>query len=424
MIRKCDNMEFVTNIEKSEYEDFVLNSNKPHFMQSYHWGEVMKKKNFIPYYIGIKENGKLIASALLLKKHLFKKYCYFYCPRGFILDYNNFNLIKTFTENIKQFCKNENAIFIKIDPDIKLHDLDQDGNILGNENNDLVDFLKQLGYRHKGFNVDFINEQPRFTFRLDINNDMNEVYSNIHPTTRKILNKKNQYNLNIYKGNINDIEKFYETMKDTAKREHLYLTPLEYYNNFYTTLNEYNMSDLYVVEVYIKDLLNTYNNLYNNLKEELNNLDNPKYKNKGKVENIKKDLNNKIIKMEKEINNIKNINKERITLSSIITVKYGDMVWTVHGGNSNILRELNSNYLLYYKIIEDANKDGYKKVDFFGTSGIANPEKNDPIFGIHSFKKRFGGEYTEFIGEFDLITNNLVYFAYKKLLPIYRKIKK
>ena len=140
--------------------------------------------------------------------------------------------------------------------------------------------------------------------------------------------------------------------------------------------------------------------------------------------NIKKDLITKIDKVKKEIDFINTIEEENIILSSIITVKYGNKVWTVHGGNSNILRELNSNYLLYYEIIKDANKEGYKIVDFFGTSGIANPDKSNPIFGIHSFKKRFGGEYTEFVGEFDLIINKFLYFCYQRLLPIYRKIKK
>ena len=56
--------------------------------------------------------------------------------------------------------------------------------------------------------------------------------------------------------------------------------------------------------------------------------------------------------------------------------------------------------------------------------GYANPDKNNPIYGIHSFKKRLGGEYTEFIGEFDLITNKFMYFMFKTLIPIYRKIKR
>lgn len=417
-------MKFITDIDINEYEDFVLNSNKSHFMQSHYFGEIMKYKNFTPYYVGLKENDKLVATALLLKKKLIGNYCYFYCPRGYIIDYSNYKLLNTFTNYIKKFAKKNKALFVKIDPDVKLHDLDQDGNALGNSHEKLVDYLKMLGYKHKGFNTEFVNEQPRFTFRLDIDKSLDDIYKNIHPTTRKILNKGNQYHLNMYKGSIEDIPKFYETMKDTAVREHLHLTPMEYYKNFYAILNKQNMSDLYIVEVDIHDLIITYEKNLEYLELELKNLDDPKYKNKEKQENIKKDLINKIDKTKKEIDFIHTIEKEHIILSSIITVKYGDKVWTIHGGNSNILRELNSNYLLYYQIIKDAHEEGYKIVDFFGTSGIANPDKSNPIFGIHSFKKRFGGEYTEFIGEFDLVIHKLMYFAYKKLLPVYRKMKK
>lgn len=417
-------MKFITDIDINEYEDFVLNSNKSHFMQSHYFGEIMKYKNFTPYYVGLKENDKLVATALLLKKKLIGNYCYFYCPRGYIIDYSNYKLLNTFTNYIKKFAKKNKALFVKIDPDVKLHDLDQDGNVLGNSHEKLVDYLKMLGYKHKGFNTEFVNEQPRFTFRLDIDKSLDDIYKNIHPTTRKILNKGNQYHLNMYKGSIEDIPKFYETMKDTAVRERLHLTPMEYYKNFYAILNKQNMSDLYIVEVDIHDLIITYEKNLEYLELELKNLDDPKYKNKEKQENIKKDLINKIDKTKKEIDFIHTIEKEHIILSSIITVKYGDKVWTIHGGNSNILRELNSNYLLYYQIIKDAHEEGYKIVDFFGTSGIANPDKSNPIFGIHSFKKRFGGEYTEFIGEFDLVIHKLMYFAYKKLLPVYRKMKK
>ena len=416
-------MKFITDIDINEYEDFVLNSNKSHFMQSHYFGEIMKYKNFTPYYVGLKENDKLVATALLLKKKLLGNYCYFYCPRGYIIDYSNYKLLNTFTNYIKKFAKKNKALFVKIDPDVKLHDLDQDGNVLGNSHEKLVDYLKMLGYKHKGFNTEFVNEQPRFTFRLDINKSLDDIYKNIHPTTRKILNKGNQYHLNMYKGSIEDIPKFYETMKDTAVREHLHLTPMEYYKNFYAILNKQNMSYLYIVEVDIHDLIITYEKNLEYLELELKNLDDPKYKNKEKQENIKKDLINKIDKTKKEIDFIHTIEKEHIILSSIITVKYGDKVWTIHGGNSNILRELNSNYLLYYQIIKDAHEEGYKIVDFFGTSGIANPDKSNPIFGIHSFKKRFGGEYTEFIGEFDLVIHKLMYYAYKKLLPVYRKMK-
>ena len=48
-------MKFVTNISVEEYENFVLNNSKSHFMQSHYFGEIMRYKNFSPYLVGLKE---------------------------------------------------------------------------------------------------------------------------------------------------------------------------------------------------------------------------------------------------------------------------------------------------------------------------------------------------------------------------------
>ena len=83
-------MEFISNIDKNEYEEFVSKHKKSHFMQSYYFGEIKKTKNFKPYYVGLKDNGKLLCAALLLKKELVMGYSYFYSPRGYVIDFNDF----------------------------------------------------------------------------------------------------------------------------------------------------------------------------------------------------------------------------------------------------------------------------------------------------------------------------------------------
>ena len=44
----------------------------------------------------------------------------------------------------------------------------------------------------------------------------------------------------------------------------------------------------------------------------------------------------------KELNTVTILNKN---------TKFGNKVWTIHGGNNSVLRELNANYLIYYEII-------------------------------------------------------------------------
>ena len=60
------------NLNKEEFDEFVKNHSKSHFLQSLSWGEFAKvKKNLTPYYLGlVNEDNKIIAATLLLQKML------------------------------------------------------------------------------------------------------------------------------------------------------------------------------------------------------------------------------------------------------------------------------------------------------------------------------------------------------------------
>lgn len=395
-------MKFIEEVKKEEYQEFLNKMPDAHFMQTIEFGEIRRKKGLIPHIVGLKDHHKLQATALLLEKPLPLGFKYYYVPRGYTIDYQNHELLKTFTDFLYQYCKKNKGIFLKIDPGIKRYNIDLDGKkIDGEDNSELIDYLKEIGYHHLGFNLGFEHEEPRFTFRVNIDKPIEEVYKSFHATTRKVLNKGNQYHLNIYKGNKNDINAFYETMKETSKREGIIQAPIKYYEDFYEIFNKNGMSDIYVAKVNIKKLKEQF----------LDNMEETKNR-KTQNEVQEKEKEDKIHKLEKIFNEINGIKEDELTLASIITVKFKDKVWTVHGGNHSKLMSLNANYLIYYEIIKDANLEGKKIVDLFGTCGIANPNPSNPIYGIHSFKKRLGGEYTEFIGEFDLVINKFMYVLY------------
>lgn len=410
-------MKFVENIEKNKYEKFVENhKTKSHFLQSYDWGEFSKNnKNVTPYYVGlVDDKDKLIATALLLQRKMPFGFSYFYSPRGFVCDYKDREVIKEMTEGIKKFAKSKKALFLKIDPDVKLQQLDIDGNIIDGEKNfDLIDYLKSLGYKHLGFNKAFEHNQPRYTFRLDLSQGIDSIKNNFHSTTKKVMNKGNMYELEVFKNDEKYIDDFYKTMQDTADREGISIYSKNYYLNFYKELHKNNHSDIYIVYLNKKKTLDLLNKNLKDTKTSQENLTS---------DNKKKELQNQIDKLEKLINEINEVKEDRIPLSSIITAKYGDKVWTIHGGNHSMLRSLNSNYLIYFEIIKDAVLEGYKTIDFFGTS--YNPSQDDPEYGIWLFKKRLGGEYNEYIGEFDCIFKKFTYKLFNILVPIHRKLSK
>ena len=226
-------MKLIEKLTKEKYEKFCSeHKDSSHFLHSYLWGEFQQKeRNVIPHYIGYEDDKKnLVAVALLLERSLMLGYTYFYSPRGFIIDYKDKELLKSFTNDLKEFAKKRKALFIKIDPDFKLHDLDIEGNVLEENNNEeVVSYLKSLGYKHMGFNKNFENNQPRYTFRLSLEPSIEEITKNFHPTTKKIINKGNPYNLELIKNDKKTIDDFFETMSQTSDREGIVNHSFKYY---------------------------------------------------------------------------------------------------------------------------------------------------------------------------------------------------
>ena len=81
-----------------------------------------------------------------------------------------------------------------------------------------------------------------------------------------------------------------------------------------------------------------------------------------------------------------------------------------------------ANYKLFDYQIMLAHKLGKDLLDEFGTVGKPNSKKSGA--SLHEFKQKFGGEYTEFIGEFIYITNRPIYFIFSILVPIRRCLVK
>ena len=411
-------MEFIENVLEEEYEKFMReNKDNAHFLQSLEWKKVSEYKGLKAHLVGVKENNKLIATALLLQKCLPLGYSYFQIPRGFTMDYHNRELLTFFTEEIKKYTKKYKSLYIKIDPDLKLHQIDHEGKKIDGETNyDLVEFMESLGYKHLGYNKFFEHSYPRFTFRIDITPSMEEIEERFHQSSRQRIKKAQVFGLNVYQGNEDDVNKFYELMRSTEIKKDFYSHDLEFYKYFYNTFKENNHVTLYVAEIDIDKTLNNIAIEIEKIKKELETTQNL-------TKNQKQTLNKQIEGFEKSRDEFIEIQKENgnnIVLSSYMIVKYGIKCWTLYSCNEPKVRNAYGNYLIYETQIHDAHEEGYKIFDAFGT--IGDPKADSRLLGLHEFKKKFGGEYIEFIGEFDLIQKKLLYFLFTKLVPYYRKL--
>lgn len=417
-------------LEKTKYDNFVKNhKTKSHFLQSYSWGEFSKlKKNLTPYYMGlIDSNKKIVATALLLQKKLPMKLSYFYSPRGFVMDYENKEIVQEMTKKIINFAKSKKAIFVKIDPDIIINDINylNESKELNYDWKEIFNSLKKAGFKHMGFTKNFETMQPRYSFRVDLTQSIEDIENHFSKTTKQRINKSQKLNTIVEIGTEKDIKEFYHLMTLTETRKDFVSYNLDYYETLYEIFNgnKNSKATLFLGKVDIDKTLEAFEKTLKNINNQISILP---------IDNLSKSAKNKLNELTRQKDHtkeqIKKFEKYKeqygnlVTLSAHMIIEYGDKAWVLYAGNHNILTDTYVNYNTYYEHLLYCKKEGLKIYDQFGT--IGDLSKDNPRIGLHEFKKKFGGDYVEFIGEFDYIINKPMYFVFTKLVPLYRKIIK
>jgi lipid II:glycine glycyltransferase (peptidoglycan interpeptide bridge formation enzyme) len=95
----------------------------------------------------------------------------------------------------------------------------------------------------------------------------------------------------------------------------------------------------------------------------------------------------------------------------------GDTLYYPYGASSNNHREVMASNLMMWEVIKFGKKFGLKKFDMWGALG-PNPDTKDPWYGFHRFKEGYVVKLTEFVGSYDFVLNQKMYFAYKLMNKI------
>jgi len=105
-------------------------------------------------------------------------------------------------------------------------------------------------------------------------------------------------------------------------------------------------------------------------------------------------------------------------IASIMPIMYGNKMWYLYGASANKHRNLMPNYLLQWEMIKLAIKNNCKVYDFRGVSMEKGEED-----GLYRFKKGFGGEFVELIGEIYIPFKPIKYFFYKITKKIFCNLR-
>lgn len=417
-----------------EFKEYADKHPQITFHQTEEWANLKAHNNWKAYYLGLKDKKTIKAATMVLSKELpMIKKKMFYAPRGFLIDYHDKELLKTFTEEIKKFAKKEQAIFIKIDPYVEYKEHDNDGNLVedGINNEDCVKNLTSLGYKHFGFNLMQDTLQPRWMHVIEINGrSEEEVQKDMESKTRQILRKNEKSSIKTHEITKEELPIFKEIMEHTSDRRDFVDRPLSYYEAMWDNLHDSGILKILIAEIdfneYKKNTEEELNQTEKSLKDRIYKHDNNLLKmNEKKYESTNKQDNDSIERLKKQIKKIEEYKEQygdKKTLGTILFLIYGNEVLSLFGGTDDNLMQFQSAYTVHYAGIKYAIDHGYKRYNFYGITG--DFRKENPLYGLYLFKKSFGGHVVELIGEFDLIISKFWYNTYKIAFRLYHLLKK
>lgn len=390
-----------------EFDDFAKNHPLKSYYQSSKYAMLMAEKGFDYDLIGyVDEKNNIKAASLIAYKRIGSYHKYGYAPKGFLLDYYDPALLKDFTEAIKKYYKRKGFVFIKINPEIPIGELDINTKyVMYNNNLTISDRLESLGYKKLGNNMLFESLIPRFGAIIPLKK---YSFSNLAKQTRNKIRKCYKKGMTIKKGTREDIDILFYFIKRKKDKS------LTYYKNYYNIFSKDDSLDIFLIRMNFQEALIYAREQYDKEEEKNSKYNeelmlNPSDENmKLKMESDKRLLTYKedIISITKELAN----NKTKY-IAGAITVKYENEVNIIISGYDKKYKRFSPNYFLHYKLLE-YYKDKYDYIDLNGITGDFSID--NPYQGLNDFKLGFNPKAYEYIGEFDLILKKKAYTSLDK----------
>ena len=419
----------IVEIPATQFNELTKNHPLASFEQTANWAKLKKYTGWQSFFIAYEdENANYSAYAMLLAKKLpLFNYYLFYSPHGYLLDYKNEELLKNFHQDLLSYLKKHRAFEIIIDPYLIYQERDIDGKIVenGEDNRIAVDNLKNLGYVHSGFNLYYENLQPRFLFRLNLEGkSFEELFKNFRYEARRRAKRQDYLAITVRELSREEIPVYKRLMRDTAKRRGFLDRSLGYYEQMYDAMHDDGLLHYYVAEI---DFERCRQNVQKEIAKSLNKI--------YKLQSRSNSKHNENVIHEEEI--VLNSNREllavvdkasqeygnKMALSGVTLITYGqEAVMLLAGNDEKYLQHFMTSNIIVSNLIKLAQSKGYKYYNFYGITGDFNPQSEH--YGLYAYKKQYGGEVVELIGQFSYVVAPLIKHLYDLGVKVYNLTKK
>lgn len=381
-----ESMEVIQLKNFEEMNRFVLNHPYGNIMQTTYWAQI-KKKDWKPHYLGFQKNGELIGTAMLLERPFFMGYSFFYCSRGIVIDYQDETLVEEAITKIRNYIKKCKGFVCEFDPEIvykcrqtrTLEELSNNTNLFNN-------ICKNA--KHKGFFTEMnSSNQPRFQMVVDLS--IPDLKSQINRKRRAVFSdtylEKRGFEF-IDMTSLAGINEFSRLSKITEKRQEIFLRNQDYFINMFNTLEKRQLIKIFGIKVDLNKLLEF-------LKE-----------------------TKQAVRYIDEINKIKKEEGQIIYTNAIICVLGTNMVQMFYGASDHRFNRYNPGSKLHLNAMQWAKECGFQYFNMGGVSGTLDDR-------LYQFKSVFNPLIFEYVGDFDIVSNKLIYLFFRIAKKVYSGLR-
>ncbi|HET9873476.1 MAG TPA: peptidoglycan bridge formation glycyltransferase FemA/FemB family protein [Propionibacteriaceae bacterium] len=213
--------------------------------------------------------------------------------------------------------------------------------------------LFELGWHAPDDEEGFAAGQPRFVFQLPLGGKTeDQLLAGMNQLWRRNIKKAAKAGVTVSVGSAEDLPAFHELYLETASRDHFSPRPLAYFQTMFDALQA---EDPDRIRLYLA-------------------------------------------------------HHEGELVAATTWVRVGRHAWYSYGASSTAKREVRGSNAVQWQMIKDARSAGAEIYDLRGITESVDSE--DPHLGLIQFKVGTGGEAVEYLGEWDLPLNAILYKAF------------
>lgn len=392
---------FHADTEPKIMDNFVMANEQNTLFQCTPWAAI--KNNWEHLFTSVTKDGTTVATALVLIRRTPLNTTLFYVPRGPVMDYDNEELVQFYLKQLTILAKQKHAIALRFDPAIlsKKYAYKDRSEEHAFQNVQVIDLLKKCGASHKGYTVRIEEStQPRFNAEMDVTEDYRD---HLEHKTAKCIRASEHKGIEVFEGP-QYIHDFGIAMHYTEVRKQVALRNESYFEHMMQVYGDHA-----ICMVTKLNFPKQMKKLSDAIAEENIKLSDSNLKKKEKAA-ITQQLTNDQKEYELLKKDYEREGKEEVITCGILAVYNDELMELFYMGNNPDYLRMYSSYLLYAKCLDRCVELGIKHCSFGGVEGTLDD-------GLTLFKSNWIMNVEEYIGEFNIVLNPMMYKAFDDLYP-------